>query len=352
MRQTGTRKPTQQPENAMTRKVRWGILSTADIGMKKVTPAIMRAPSCEVLAIASRDLSRAEAAAAQLGIPRAYGSYEELLADPAIDAIYNPLPNHLHVDLTLAAVRAGKHVLCEKPMGLDAKDASRLSGLPKDLIVAEAFMVRHHPQWHRAREIAASGEIGEVRAIRSVFTYFNTDPANVRNMAEIGGGGVLDIGCYPVTAGRYFFGAEPERVVALIDRDPKFRTDRQASVIADFGGGRMLSFLVSTQLSGNQSVELLGTEGRVEIVIPFNAPPMASTALLIDRGETMDASLARREIIPACDQYTEQAENFARAVLGRPALGWGVDDAIASMRVLDAIFASERSGGWAAVAAA
>ena len=331
------------------KKLRWGILSTADIGMKKVTPAIQRAPSCEVVAIASREMSRARAAAARLGIPRAHGSYEALLADPGIDAIYNPLPNHLHVDLTLAALQAGKHVLCEKPMGLDAADALRLRAAPKGLLVAEAFMVRHHPQWQRARAIAASGELGEIRAIRAVFTYFNTDPANVRNMADIGGGGVLDIGCYPVTAGRYFFAAEPERVIALIDRDPKFGTDRQASVIADFGEGRMLTFLISTQLGGNQSVEILGTKGRVEIIIPFNAPPMQSTAILIDTGETMDGSLARREIIPACDQYTEQAENFAQAVLGHKPLDYGIDDAIASMRVLDAIFASEKSGGWAKV---
>ncbi len=333
----------------MSKKVRWGIISTADIGMKKVTPGIMRSPSSEVVAICSRDAARAEAAAAQLGIPKAYGSYEAMLADPDIDAVYNPLPNHLHVELTLAAAKAGKHVLCEKPMGMNAADAERLQGVPKDIIVAEAFMVRHHPQWRRAREIARSGKIGDVRAIRAVFTYFNTDPANVRNIADIGGGGILDIGCYPVTAGRFFFEAEPLRVVAMVERDPKFGIDRLASVIADFGDGRMLTFLVSTQLGGSQSVEIMGTKGRVEIVIPFNAPPMQSTAILIDTGETMDGSLARREIIPPCDQYTEQAENFAQAVLGHKPLDYGIADAIASMRVLDAIFASEKSGGWVKV---
>ncbi len=333
----------------MTRKVRWGIISTADIGMKKVTPGIMRSPSSEVVAICSRDAARAEAAAAQLGIPKAFGSYEAMLAVPDIDAVYNPLPNHLHVDLTLAAAKAGKHVLCEMPMGMNAADAERLQAVPKGIIVAEAFMVRHHPQWHRAREISRSGEIGDLRGIRAVFTYFNKDPMNVRNMADIGGGGVLDIGCYPVTAGRYFFEAEPLRVVAMVERDPEFGTDRLASVIADFGAGRMLTFLISTQLGGNQSVELLGTKGRVEIVIPFNAPPMQSTAILVDTGETMDGSLARREIIRPCDQYTEQAENFAQAVLGHKPLDNGIADAIASMRVLDAIFASEKSGGWVKV---
>jgi len=332
-----------------TNKVKWGIISTADIGMSKVTPAIMQSAHSEVVAIASRDLAKAKRAAAELGIPRAYGSYEEMLADPEIDAVYNPLPNHLHVDLTLAAARAGKHVLCEKPIALNVADAERLRDVPKGILVAEAFMVRHHPQWHRAREIALSGELGEVRAVRGVFTYSNTDPQNVRNMVDIGGGGIMDIGCYPVTGGRYFFGAEPKRVVSLVDRDPDFRTDRQASVIADFAGGRQLSFVVSTQLVSHQSLELIGTQARVEIVIPFNAPANQPTALLVDTGLSPDGQLARREIMAACDQYTEQAEAFALAVLGEGKFEYGIEDAILSMRVLDAIFKSEKTGAWAEV---
>ena len=329
------------------RKVRWGIISTANIGMAKVTPGIMKSPHSVVTAIASRDLARAREAAGQLGIAKAYGSYDEMLADPEIDAVYNPLPNHLHVDLTLAAAQAGKHVLCEKPMGLDAKDAERLRSVPEGILVAEAFMVRYHPQWLRAREIAKSGELGEVRAVFSLFTYFNTDPANVRNQADIGGGGVLDIGCYPVTGGRFIFEAEPKRVVSLVDRDPVFRTDWQASVIADFGNGRHLTFLVSTQLINTQSIEIVGTKGRVEILIPFNAPRDERTAIIVDKGESLDGNLARREIMPASDQYTEQAEAFALAVLGKQPLLWGIEDAVKSMRVLDAIFESERRGGWA-----
>ena len=331
------------------RKVRWGIISTANIGMMKVTPGIMKSPHSVVTAIASRDVVRAREAADQLGIANAYGSYEEMLADPEIDAVYNPLPNHLHVDLTLAAARAGKHVLCEKPMGLDAKDAERLRAVPDGILVAEAFMVRYHPQWLRAREIARSGELGEVRAVFSLFTYFNTDPANVRNQADIGGGGILDIGCYPVTGGRFIFDGEPKRVVALVDRDPNFRTDRQASVIADFGDGRHLTFLVSTQLINTQSIEIVGTKGRVEILIPFNAPRDERTAIIVDKGESLDGNLARREIMPASDQYTEQAEAFALAVLGRQPLVWSIEDSIRSMRVLEAIFESERRGGWAEV---
>jgi predicted dehydrogenase len=328
-------------------KVRWGILSTADIGMKKVTPAIMKSAHSEVVAIASRDLSRARAAADELGIPKAYGSYEELLADPDIDAIYNPLPNHLHVPLTLQATEAGKHVLCEKPIGLDAADAERLRDVPPGRLVAEAFMVRQHPQWLRAREIVRSGELGEVRAINAVFSYFNTDPANVRNQADIGGGGILDIGCYPVTVSRFLFEADPKRVVALVERDPDFGTDRQASVIADYGNGRQLNFICSTQLVGHQRVTVLGTKAKLEVIIPFNAPQGEATAITIDVGHNFDGSLARREILPVSDQYTEQAEAFALAVLGERKLDYGIEDAITNMKILDAIFASEKSGGWA-----
>lgn len=331
------------------KKVRWGIISTANIGMAKVTPGIIKSAHSEVTAIASRSLASARAAADELGIEKAYGSYEEMLADPDIDAVYNPLPNHLHVDLTLQAARAGKHVLCEKPMALNAADAERLRACPKDILVSEAFMVRYHPQWLRAREIVRSGELGDVHAVRALFTYYNVDPGNVRNMADIGGGGILDIGCYPVTGARFFFGREPERVVALVERDPVFKTDRQASVIADFGGGRHLTFICSTQLVGAQSIEIIGTKGRVEILIPFNAPADQPTAILVDDGQSLDGHLARREIMPACDQYTEQAEAFALAVLGQRPLQYGIADAIDSMRVLDAIFASEKTGGWAKV---
>jgi predicted dehydrogenase len=331
------------------KKVRWGILSTANIGMAKVTPAIMKSAHSEVVAIASRDLDKARAAADRLGIAKAYGSYEELFADPEIDAIYNPLPNHLHVPMTVAAAKAGKHVLCEKPIALSAAEAETLRQCPPDRIVLEAFMVRFHPQWQRAREIIRSGELGEVRAINAVFTYFNADPANVRNQADIGGGGIMDIGCYPITAARFLFESEPQRVVSLVERDASFGTDRLASVLADFGNGRQLNFICSTQAAGHQRVQVLGSKAKLEIIIPFNAPPDERTAITVDSGAPFDGSLARREITPAVDQYTEQAEAFALAVLGEKPLPWGIDDAIASMKVIDAIFASEKSGGWAKV---
>jgi len=305
-----------------------------------------------VVAIASRDLARAKAAIAGLGLAgkaRAHGSYEALFADADVDAIYNPLPNHLHVPMTLAAARAGKHVLCEKPIALNRAEAEQLRQIPAGIVFYEAFMVRFHPQWLRARDIVRSGELGEIRAVRAVFCYHNTDPTNVRNIADIGGGGIMDIGCYPVTGARFLFEAEPLRVVSLVDRDPGFKTDRLASVIADFGGGRQLSFICSTQAVGHQSIEVIGTKGRVEIVIPFNAPPDTPTALIIDDGSTLDGSLSRREIIRPVDQYTEQAEAFAKAVLGEAPLPYGVEDAISNMRVIDAIFESERTEAWAKV---
>jgi predicted dehydrogenase len=329
------------------KKVRWGIVSTADIGIKKVIPAILKSPRSEVVALASRDLGKAQAALDQLGIKgKAYGTYEELFADPNVDAIYNPLPNHLHVPITLAAAKAGKHVLCEKPIALTAAEAAELKQAPANVLITEAFMVRFHPQWHRAREIARSGELGRVHLVRAVFLYHNNDANNVRNMADIGGGGIYDIGCYCVISGRYLFDAEPKRVVALVDRDPNFKTDRLASVIADFGEGRQLTFACGTQSSGRQSVEVFGDKANLEIVIPYNAVADEHGALLIGNGGPLDRSLYRREITKPVDQYTEEADAFCRAVLGEEPLAYGVDDAIQQMRILDAIFRSEKSGAW------
>jgi len=325
--------------------VRWGVLSPAKIGMEKVLPAMLKSKELELYALASRDLSRAQAACKQLGIPKAFGSYEEMLADPTIEAIYNPLPNHLHVPMTLAAVRAGKHVLCEKPIALDAKEAEELRTIPKGTLVAEAFMVRHHPQWQMARELAKSGALGRVQAIQVLFSYHLLDPTNVRNKADIGGGGMLDIGCYPVTGARYVFDAEPTRVVALIDRDPEMKVDRLASGIADFGEGRQLSFTVGTQAMNFQRVQIIGTTGRFEIDIPFNAPPDTPTLVHLHQ----EGRAVETRSIPVVDQYMLQAEAFGRAVRGIEPLAQGVENAIRNMRVLDAFFRSETSGKWETV---
>ena len=286
--------------------------------------------------------------AAELGIPKVYGSYDELIADPEIEAIYNPLPNHLHVPWTIKALEAGKHVLCEKPIALDAAEAEQLAEVVRRTgrLMSEAFMVRHHPQWQRAREIARSGEIGAVRAMQIAFSYFNDDPANIRNQADIGGGGLYDIGCYAVTGARYIFEADPERAVSLIDRDPTMGTDRLASGLLAFSGGRQLAFTCATQLVPYQRVQIFGTTGRIEIQVPFNAGADAQTRLMVDNGRDLLGSGIRVETIPACDQYRLQGDSFSRSVLGLEPLAYGVDDAVVTMRVLDGLYRSGTSGAW------
>jgi predicted dehydrogenase len=324
-------------------KIRWGIISTANIGVAKVIPGMMKSHQLEVTAISSRDFKTAKEWAGKLGIPKAYGSYEEMLADPEIDAVYNPLPNHLHVPLTIAAAKAGKHVLCEKPIAITAKEAKALLKLPKKILVAEAFMVRHATQWLDARRRVKAGEIGEVRAIQCMFTYFNRDPKNVRNMAKIGGGGMLDIGCYPIVTSRFIFGSDPTRAIATIERDPKFKTDRLAGGLLEFPKGRHLSFTCSTQLAPYQRVNIMGTKGRIEIEIPFNAPPDRANRMFV-QGEQMNEGSWMN--YPVSDQYQLQAEAFGRAIRKEEKLAHGVKDAIMNMSIIDALFRSEKSKKW------
>jgi predicted dehydrogenase len=331
------------------KKVVWGVLSTAKIGLKQVIPAMRKSPWCEMRAIASRSLPAAQQAASEAGMPVAYGSYEELLADPEIEAIYNPLPNHLHVPLTLQAARAGKHVLCEKPFAISAAEAEQLRAVAAKVHIMEAFMVRFHPQWQRVRELVAAGAIGTPRAVQVFFSYFNDDPANIRNRADIGGGALYDIGCYAIVAARMVFGADPQRVVALVDRDPVMATDRTSSALADFGAGRQLGFTVSTQAQRYQRVQVVGTTGRIEVLIPFNAPQGEATTILIDEGGALDGSSVRRETLPASDQYTLQGEAFSCAVRGEAPLPYGLDDAITNMRIIDALFRSDKSERWETV---
>lgn len=335
-------------EEATVKPVIWGVLGTARIGMDKVLPAMQRSPLIELRGIASRNLATAEAAAQRLGIAQAYGSYEALLADPQIEAIYNPLPNHLHVPLTLAAARAGKHVLCEKPIALSADEARALLGVPGQVRIAEAFMVRHHPQWQRVRELLRSGRIGTPRAVQAVFSYFNDNPADIRNQPDIGGGALYDIGCYAIVAARHFFEAEPLRAVALVDRDPQLGIDRLTSGLLDFGAGRQLSFTVSMQCRSHQRVTVLGTQGRIELAIPFNAPQGASQIRIDDSGK-LDGSGIVVETLPDADQYQRMAEDFSRNVRGQQAPFWGIEDAISQMAVIDAMWRSERTGAWEAV---
>ncbi|HEY5056842.1 MAG TPA: Gfo/Idh/MocA family oxidoreductase [Acidobacteriaceae bacterium] len=336
----------------MAKKIRWGVLGTANIAVTKVIPGMRKSALCEIAAIASRDLRKAQDAATAQGIPKAYGSYEDLLADPEIDAIYNPLPNHLHVPWTTKAAEAGKHVLCEKPIGLTAAEAETLIAVRErtGVKISEAFMVLCHPQWVRLRELLRAGAIGELRVVQGCFSYYNVDPANVRNIAEIGGGGLLDIGCYMVLAGRYAFEREPLRVVASVDRDPVTKTDRLASAMMEFGGSNGATnqavFTCSTQLVPYQRLEFLGTTGRIELEVPVNAAPELAARLNIDTGVDLYGGGMTTETFPVCDQYGLEGDAFSRAILENAEVPVPLEAAVKNMAVMDAIFRSERSGMW------
>ena len=325
------------------RKIRWGIISTAKIGVEQVIPAMQRGQHCEILAIASRSLEKAQAVATQLGISKAYGAYEDLLSDSEIDAVYNPLPNHLHVPWSVKALQVGKHVLCEKPIAMTAAEAKQLVDAAKKhprLKIMEAFMYRHHPQWQRARQLVTDGKIGTLRTIHSFFSYYNDDPGNIRNMADSGGGGLMDIGCYPISLSRFIFAAEPEHVFGIVEYDPKFKTDRLASAVMDFDRGTS-TFTCSTQLVPYQRVNIFGTAGRIEIEIPFNAPPNRPCKMWYQY-DTEIEEIA----LDVCDQYTIQGDLFSQAILNDTDVPTPIEDAVANMKVIEAIVTSARSGTW------
>lgn len=324
-------------------KLRWGVLSTSKFAQTKIIPAVTHCQHAEFTAIASRNLESAKDAATKHGIAKAYGSYEELLSDPELDAIYNPMPNHLHVEWSIKALEAGKHVLCEKPIGLSSAEGQRLLDAAKQhpkLKVMEAFMYRLHPQWQRAKQLVDEGRIGSLRTIQSFFSYFNADANNIRNKADIGGGGMMDIGCYNVSLSRFIFGAEPKRVLGIVERDLQFQTDRIASGILDFGTGTA-TFTCSTQLSSYQRVNIFGTEGRVEIEIPFNAPPDKPCRIWLQQGSEIEEIT-----FDTCDQYTIQFDLFSLAVLNDTAVPTSLDDAVANMKVIEAVFESSKKQGW------
>lgn len=332
---------------AVQRKVQWGVLGAANIALRKVIPGMQSGEMCDIAAIASRSLQKAQSAAESLRIPKAYGSYEELLADPHVEAIYNPLPNHLHVPWSIKAAEAGKHVLCEKPVALTVAEARTLLAArdKNEVLIGEAFMVRTHPQWVRTRGLIASGRIGSLKAISGVFSYFNRDSTNIRNVQEWGGGGLMDIGCYPINTSRFVYGEEPARVVGLIERDPDFGTDRLASAILDFPSGQAI-FTCSTQMVPYQRMQFLGTKGRIEVEIPFNAPPDRETQIFIDDGRDVYGTGVTTETFPVCDQYAIQGDAFSKAIRGEGNVPVPLEDAIANMAVIEAVFRSAQSGRW------
>ena len=331
----------------MREKIRWGVLGVASIAVRKVIPGMQKGAFSEVAAIASRDLAKAQTAARDLGLAKAYGSYEALLADPEIDAIYNPLPNHLHVPWSIKAAEAGKHVLCEKPVGCNAGEAEDLVRVRDrtGVKIGEAFMVKTHPQWLRVRELARNGSIGQLKSIVTVFSYFNRDPQNVRHKPEWGGGGLLDVGSYPVTLSRWIFGEEPKRVAGSLELDPDFHTDRLASGILDFSTGQSV-FSCGTQMNYFQRMELLGTTGRLAVEIPFNAPNDKPTHITVADGMAIYGGKVLIEEIPTCDQYTIQGDAFSHAILENTEVPVPLEDALGNMKAIDALFRSTKSGKW------
>ena len=327
--------------------VRWGVLSPAKIAVKKVIPAMQAGARSEVVAIASRDAARAQAAADALHLPHAFARYDALLGSDVVDAVYVPLPNHLHVPWAVRALEAGKHVLVEKPLARSAAEAAPLldaAAAHPHLKVMEAFMYRFHPQWRRAKAWIDAGEVGALRTVHSHFSYHNVNPDDVRNRPETGGGGLLDIGCYDVSLSRFLFGREPRRVAAQVDVDPDFGTDRLASALLDFGDGATATFSCATRLAPHQRVEASGEAGRVELDVPFNAPPAGAVrARLVRGGEVLEH--VERDV----DQYTLQGDALSTAILEDRPVPTPLADGLANMRVLDAIRDAAATGAWADV---
>jgi len=326
------------------KKIRWGVLSTANIATEIVIPAMQLGEYCTVTAIASRKLEKAQEVAKRLGIKKAYGTYEELLVDPGIDAVYIPLPNHLHVPWTIKALNVGKHVLCEKPISLNADEAHELLDVAKkfpELKVMEAFMYRHHLQWQWVKRIIEEGKIGGVRIIQSFYSYYNTNPNDIRNKTDFGGGALMDIGCYCIALSRSIFEANPWRVCGIIEYDPKFKTDRLASAILEFTNGTS-TFTCATQLVSYQRVNIFGTKGRIEIEIPFDAPSDRSCKVWYEDGiKTEEVTL------DICNQYAIQGDLFSLAVLEDKEVPVPLEDAVKNMQVIDAIIRSAKNGSWA-----
>jgi len=320
----------------------WGVLSVSTHYHLRVHTYVAKSPLVQVRGIASRSRDKAAEAARQMGIEKAYGSYEELLADKEIEAVYIPLPNHMHAEWVMKAADAGKHVLCEKPFAMDAAEAEKAIRYAekKGVLVMEAFMYRFHPQWKRAREIVRAGEIGDVHSVHTLFSYMLTDPTNIRNVLASGGGGIPDIGCYAVSSARFLIGREPRRVVSLVHRDPALKTDILSSAILDFGTARAV-FTVGTQSQNYQRVDAIGSGGELAIHLPFNAYPDAPMQLTVTTG------LGPRSVYtPPVDQYAEMFDAFSRAVREGGTAPTPPQDAIDNMKVLDALFRSEKSGGW------
>ena len=311
-------------------------------------PEIGRSENGVVAAVASRDLSKARRHwPTRFGMPHAFGSYEELLASDAVDGVYIPLVTSQHVEWAIKAADAGKHVLCEKPLALNAADIEPVIAARdrNKVLVCEAFMVTYHPQWRKVRDLLADGAIGRLRHVQGAFSYFNTDAGDMRNQAALGGGGLPDIGVYPTVTTRFATGAEPMRVEATVERDPDFGTDRYASVKADFGGFE-LSFYCSTQMALRQSMVFHGEEGFIEVHGPFNAGDYDHARITLHNAGHDHAEIFR---FPGARQYRLQAESFVRAAQGEDVEVFDLENSVKNQKVIDAIYRAGGKDGWETV---
>lgn len=331
----------------MAKKIRWGVLGAAKIALTKVIPAMQQGTYSEVAAIASRDLEKAQGAARDLDVPKFYGSYDELLADREIDAIYNPLPNNLHVPWTIKAAEAGKHVLCEKPIALTTEEARKLIEARNrtGVKIQEAFMVQTHPQWLAVRDFIRAGRIGKLQAINGFFSYYNDDASNIRNRTETGGGALFDIGCYCINLSRFITGEEPRKVSALIERDAESNVDKLTSAILDFPSCQS-TFTCGTQLVPYQRMQFFGTSGRIEVEIPFNIPADRPTGIFIDDGASLFVETMKAMEIPAANQYTIQGDTFSRAIIENSEQAIMLEDSLKNISVIEAVFRAAESGKW------
>ena len=333
----------------MIDKVKWGVIGVANIAVRKVIPAMQAGQWSRIEAIASRDLSKAQRVAEQLGIPRAYGSYEELLADSDIEAIYNPLPNNLHVEWTTKAVRAGKHVLCEKPIGMTVSEAQLLLKARDETgkKIEEAFMVITNPQWVTVLDMIEAGQIGEVKSVQAHFSYNNQDLTNIRNIRETGGGGLMDIGCYLIFFSRLIFGAEPKRVVSLVEEHSQTKTDILTSALLEFPTGHA-TFTCGTRITPYQRVQVIGTEGRIEVQIPVNAPPDYPCKVFLDDGTDLTGRAIQTIEFETSDQYTIQGDLFSQSIRENREPILPLEESIKNMAVIEAVFRSAKTGQWEA----
>lgn len=323
----------------MEKRLRWGVLGCAGIAINSVIPGIQQSKTGQVVAIASRDKSKAEQTARDLSIERAYDSYETLLNDPDIDAVYIPLPNHLHMEWTIKAAEAGKHVLCEKPIALNAEQAQQMVDACEKagVFLAEAFMYRHHPRYEKIIEMINSGEIGEVRSIHANFTFNNAgDKGNIRFKKEWGGGSIYDVGAYPISVGRLLLGREPHAVTVQALFSPEHDdVDMMASGLIEYDNGVGLTFDCGMWAQFRNQLEILGSDGRIEVPSAF----VGHADFVVHSNDT-----SRTETFPELNAFTLQVDQFANAIHGHEALRFPSQDAVLNMKVIDACIRSAREG--------